>query len=54
MRENEFLIGPLSESDNGNWVLSVFFKDFDDEYVELFQVISIEINGKWNLKFYLH
>ncbi|KAJ8709265.1 hypothetical protein PYW07_009091 [Mythimna separata] len=43
MEENDFLLGPLVLGDHGNWVLSVFTKDFNDEWVELFQVITISI-----------
>lgn len=46
MKGNEFMIGPLLEEDHGNWVLSVYFKDVDDKWIELFQVITLEIVGK--------
>ncbi|XP_028025333.1 uncharacterized protein LOC114239370 [Bombyx mandarina] len=36
-------LGPLIESDHGNWVLSVFYPDIDGNWVELFQIITVEI-----------
>lgn len=44
---NEFLIGPLLEEDFGNWVLSTYTKDLDDEWIELFQVITMDITSKY-------
>lgn len=43
LEANEFMIGPLCAEDHGNWVLSVYTKDFDGQWVEMFQVISITI-----------
>ncbi|XP_045778974.1 uncharacterized protein LOC123876705 [Maniola jurtina] len=42
---NDFTIGPLSEDDHGNWVLSSYYKGNDGDYdwIELFQVITISI-----------
>ncbi|KAJ0172149.1 hypothetical protein K1T71_012122 [Dendrolimus kikuchii] len=37
-----FNLGPLTEDDHGNWVLSVFYKD-GSSWVELYQVITIHI-----------
>ncbi|CAB3238578.1 unnamed protein product [Arctia plantaginis] len=42
---NEFLVGPLLEEDFGNWVLSTYTRDLDDEWIELFQVITMEITS---------
>lgn len=44
---NEFLIGPLLEEDFGNWVLSTYTKDLDDEWIEIFQVITMDITSKY-------
>lgn len=46
MQDNEFAIGPLSEEDHGNWVLSTYYQTSDGEWAELFRVISVEIVGK--------
>ncbi|XP_022815384.1 uncharacterized protein LOC111348777 [Spodoptera litura] len=43
LESNEFMIGPLCAEDHGNWVLSVYTKDLNGEWVEMFQVISITI-----------
>nr|XP_034836234.1 uncharacterized protein LOC117992613 [Maniola hyperantus] len=40
---NDFTIGPLSEDDHGNWVLSLYYKGNDGDWIELFQVINIRI-----------
>lgn len=45
-QDNEFAIGPLSEEDHGNWVLSTYYQTSDGEWAELFRVISVEIVGK--------
>lgn len=42
---NEFVIGPLLEEDHGNWVLSMYTSE-DGRWIEVFQVITIEIIGK--------
>lgn len=47
MLPNDFLIGPLHEEDHGNWVLSMHVENKHKETVELFQVITIEILGKY-------
>ncbi|XP_061726927.1 uncharacterized protein LOC133532334 isoform X2 [Cydia pomonella] len=39
---NEFVIGPVGEEDNGNWVLSIYYKK-NGSWVEEFQVITIQI-----------
>ncbi|CAG5014611.1 unnamed protein product [Parnassius apollo] len=43
MDATEFMMGPFTEGDYGNWVLSVYFTDPSGDTVELFQVISVEI-----------
>ncbi|KAJ8711833.1 hypothetical protein PYW08_008787 [Mythimna loreyi] len=43
MEENDFMIGPLVLEDHGNWVLSAYTKDINDDWVEVFQVISVNI-----------
>ncbi|XP_045504137.1 uncharacterized protein LOC123700838 [Colias croceus] len=43
MAGNEFMIGPLSSEDHGNWVLSAFHMGHDGKWVEVFQVITVEI-----------
>ncbi|XP_072933267.1 uncharacterized protein [Epargyreus clarus] len=43
MEAHDFMIGPLQEEDHGNWVLSAYYKDIDGHWVEMFQVITIEI-----------
>ncbi|XP_038207251.1 uncharacterized protein LOC119828980 isoform X2 [Zerene cesonia] len=43
MEGKEFMIGPLSPEDHGNWVLSAFNMRYDGKWVEVFQVITIEI-----------
>lgn len=43
MEEDDIMIGPLTAEDHGNWVLSVFTKDFNDDWVELFQIITVSI-----------
>uniref|UniRef100_A0A2A4JY47 Uncharacterized protein n=2 Tax=Heliothis virescens TaxID=7102 RepID=A0A2A4JY47_HELVI len=43
MEPNEFLIGPLLVEYHGNWVLSVYTKNIDGEWVEMYQVISVTI-----------
>ncbi|CAH0731781.1 unnamed protein product, partial [Brenthis ino] len=42
LKANDFMIGPLIGDDHGNWALSAYFKNFD-EWIEVFQVITIEI-----------
>ncbi|XP_053615496.1 uncharacterized protein LOC128678163 isoform X2 [Plodia interpunctella] len=42
MKENEFMIGPVSEEDHGNWVLSMYAKE-NGKWLEIFQVINIKI-----------
>ncbi|XP_045516912.1 uncharacterized protein LOC123709552 [Pieris brassicae] len=39
---NEFMIGPLSVEDHGNWVLSIYYIR-NGRWIEVFQVISVEI-----------
>ncbi|CAH0677895.1 unnamed protein product [Spodoptera exigua] len=43
MEPNEFMIGPLCSEDHGNWVLSVYTKDLNGDWIEMFQVISVTI-----------
>ncbi|CAH2095460.1 unnamed protein product [Euphydryas editha] len=43
LMENDFMIGPVVEEDHGNWILSVYNKNNHDEWIELFQVITVEI-----------
>nr|XP_021191116.2 uncharacterized protein LOC110376831 [Helicoverpa armigera] len=43
MEPNEFMIGPLMVEDHGNWVLSVYTRNIDGEWIEMFQVISVTI-----------
>ncbi|XP_037303250.1 uncharacterized protein LOC115455076 isoform X2 [Manduca sexta] len=43
IESSDIVIGPLTEDDHGNWVLSVYHKDLDGNWIELFQVITIEI-----------
>lgn len=43
MNENDFMIGPLLEEDHGNWVLSIYCRDIDGEWIEMFQVITITL-----------
>ncbi|XP_026759494.3 uncharacterized protein LOC113518727 [Galleria mellonella] len=43
MNLNDFMIGPLGENDHGNWVLCLYYKDLNDEWLEMFQVITIKI-----------
>lgn len=50
MEAHDFMIGPLQEDDHGNWVLSAYYKDLDEHWIEMFQVITIEIIGKTFLK----
>lgn len=52
MEPNDIKIGPLIVEDHGNWLLSVFTKDFNDDWVELFQVITVSIVGKVLLYFF--
>ncbi|XP_075984728.1 uncharacterized protein LOC142982214 [Anticarsia gemmatalis] len=42
LKPNEFMIGPLTEENYGNWVLSVYTKGHG-EWIELFQVITLAI-----------
>ncbi|XP_013186057.2 uncharacterized protein LOC106131490 [Amyelois transitella] len=42
IKDNEFLIGPVSEEDHGNWVLSLFALE-NGRWLEMFQVITIKI-----------
>ena len=44
--DNEFMIGPISEEDHGNWVLSMYTKDLDGHWIQMFQVISVMILRK--------
>ncbi|KAL0818890.1 hypothetical protein ABMA28_008206 [Loxostege sticticalis] len=43
LKANDFVIGPLMHEDHGNWVLSAYYQDIDDDWIESFQVITIEI-----------
>ncbi|CAG9793341.1 unnamed protein product [Diatraea saccharalis] len=43
MNANDFIIGPLKEEDNGNWVLSAYSQDSNGDWIEIFRVITIEI-----------
>ncbi|CAK1594018.1 unnamed protein product [Parnassius mnemosyne] len=43
MGATEFMMGPFTDGDYGNWVLSVYFTDLNGDTVELFRVISVEI-----------
>ncbi|XP_028157283.1 uncharacterized protein LOC114350615 [Ostrinia furnacalis] len=43
LNSNDFIIGPLLREDHGNWVLSAYYQDIDGDWVETFQVITIEI-----------
>lgn len=45
LKANDFVIGPLMHEDHGNWVLSAYYQDIDDDWIETFQVITIEIIG---------
>ncbi|KAM3962086.1 uncharacterized protein ACR2FA_003770 [Aphomia sociella] len=40
---NDFMIGPMGESDHGNWVLSLYYKNLNEEWIEMIQFITIEI-----------
>ncbi|XP_041983170.1 uncharacterized protein LOC121736152 isoform X2 [Aricia agestis] len=40
--DDEFIIGPLSEYDHGNWVLSAYVKG-NEGWMEIYQVITIQI-----------
>nr|XP_026500122.1 uncharacterized protein LOC113403749 [Vanessa tameamea] len=40
---NDFMLGPLGEEDNGNWILSAYYKGNDGNWIEVFQVITVEI-----------
>ncbi|XP_050355061.1 uncharacterized protein LOC126776514 isoform X2 [Nymphalis io] len=40
---NDFMVGPLGEEDNGNWILSAYYKGNDGDWIEVFQVITVEI-----------
>ncbi|CAH2230705.1 uncharacterized protein LOC120633803 [Pararge aegeria] len=42
-KHSDFTIGPLTENDHGNWVLSAYIKGNGGVLRELFQVITIEI-----------
>ncbi|CAK1545506.1 unnamed protein product [Leptosia nina] len=43
MGGNDFMIGPLEMNDHGNWVLSAYYQRRDAKWVEVFQVITVEI-----------
>ncbi|XP_059051887.1 uncharacterized protein LOC131846570 [Achroia grisella] len=43
MNSNDFMIGPLGVNDHGNWMLSLYYKDLNEEWLEMFQVITIKI-----------
>lgn len=51
MGVNDIAVGPLTEEDHGNWVLSVYYEDLDGDWIELFQVITIEIVGEFVSKY---
>lgn len=43
---NNYVIGPLGLDDHGNWVLSLYYKARNGNWIEAFQVITVEITGK--------
>lgn len=45
MKPTDFMVGPLGEGDHGNWVISVYYQDWNLGDVEMFQVVSVEIVG---------
>lgn len=44
--DNDFMIGPLLQEDHGNWILSVYYTDHLMKMIEVYQVITLEIEGK--------
>ncbi|CAH0402453.1 unnamed protein product [Chilo suppressalis] len=43
MYANDFIIGPLTEEDHGNWAISAYSQDKDGNWTEVYRVITIEI-----------
>lgn len=46
LNSNEFMIGPLLETDHGNWMLSLYYKNENGKWVEMYQVYHVEISGR--------
>ncbi|XP_026332148.1 uncharacterized protein LOC113239380 [Hyposmocoma kahamanoa] len=43
MGPNEFMLGPLSENDFGNWAISAYYQDDTGEWTEVFQSFALLI-----------